>query len=118
MASGGDKIHGSYHWLYERYISIGLLPLVGYPIMMGPSRTCDLLLGLALPLHCHLGFSQIITDYLNKRKIGNVMNKGVFGLLYGATALTVYGFYKFNTQDIGITEYVRQLWHGPAEKKK
>ena len=110
-------MHGSYHWMYERYVSIALVPLIGFPLIAGPSKTCDFLLGVALPIHCHMGFGQVVNDYLNPSKIGSVANKGVMGALYGATALTMYGLYKFNTQDVGITEFVRNLWRGPETKQ-
>lgn len=82
---------------------------------MGPSKTVDFMLGVVVPLHLHLGMEQIITDYLNKRKIGVMGNKVVVGTLYAATALTMYGLYKFNTSDVGITDFVARAWN--ANKK-
>ncbi|KAI9309718.1 hypothetical protein DFJ73DRAFT_949682 [Zopfochytrium polystomum] len=33
--------------------------------------------------------------------------------LYAGTGLTLYGLYQFNTKDAGITQFIRDLWHGP-----
>ena len=113
-----DKMHGSYHWQAERILSVAVLPLCVIPIVAGPSSTVDFLLGFLMPLHCHLGFGQIITDYLNKRKIGSVGSGLVVATLYAATALTTYGLYQFNTNDIGITEFVKRLWQGKQVSNK
>jgi succinate dehydrogenase (ubiquinone) membrane anchor subunit len=50
-----NRMHGSYHWQMERLLSVSLLPLVSYPMVFGPSKGVDFLLGIAIPLHCHLG---------------------------------------------------------------
>jgi succinate dehydrogenase (ubiquinone) membrane anchor subunit len=109
-ATTPDKMHGSYHWQFERLLSVATVPLCTVPIFTGPSHTADFLLGFVIPLHCHLGFGQIVTDYLNVRKIGVLGNRLVMAGLYGATALSIYGLFQFNTKDVGITEFVRNLW--------
>jgi succinate dehydrogenase (ubiquinone) membrane anchor subunit len=73
-------------------------------------------LGIVLPLHCHLGIGQVVTDYLNKRKIGAVGNKAVVAALYACTALTIYGLFQFNTNDVGITEFVSKCWSAKKEE--
>jgi hypothetical protein len=57
---------------------------------------------------------QVVMDYYNKRKVGAVGNLAARGVLAAASLLTVYGLYKFNTRDVGITEFIHQLWKGPA----
>ncbi|KAI3662258.1 hypothetical protein MP638_001455 [Amoeboaphelidium occidentale] len=113
-----NPVHGSYHWQFERYLSVALVPLCTVPLFTGPSRTVDFLLTFALPIHLHLGFGQIITDYLNPRKIGSFGNKAVVGSLYLATALTIYGLFRFNTNDVGITEFVANLWNAKKQNQK
>ena len=113
-----DKMHGSYHWQLERILSVAVLPLCVIPLVTGPSKTVDFLLGFLMPLHCHLGFGQIITDYFNKRKIGSMGSGLLVATLYAATALTTYGLYQFNTNDIGITEFVKRLWQGKQVSNK
>ena len=69
----------------------------------------DFALGIVLPLHCHLGLDCIITDYLPKRRVGfmHTIVKTTLGL---STVLSIYGLYKLNTEDVGITEYVKKVW--------
>ncbi|KAI3639189.1 hypothetical protein MIR68_002719 [Amoeboaphelidium protococcarum] len=115
VTKGGDKIHGSYHWLFERYLSIATIPVCVYPLMFGPSKGVDFLLGFIIPLHSHLGFGQVITDYLNPRKVGKIGHLAARSLLLAATVTTMYGLYQFNTNDVGITEFVKKLWKGPEK---
>ena len=69
----------------------------------------DLGLGIVIPLHCHLGFESIITDYVPKRKF-----KFAYYVLSASLAATtiaaLYGCYQFNTNDVGITELSRRIW--------
>lgn len=81
-----------------------------------PHSIVDFGLGIAVPLHCHIGFGSIITDYLPLRKFP-VIYRFSRGVLYAATGLTIYGLYKFNTEDIGITEGVKKLWSAKKIQK-
>ncbi len=74
-----------------------------------PSRSVDMLLGIVLPLHCHVGFAAIITDYVPLRKFPAAY-RALTAALYGATALTIYGLFLFNTKDVGLSEGVGRLW--------
>ena len=104
-----SKAHGSYHWDYERALSVVSVPLIASAFVVGPAPILDLALGVVLPLHCHLGFDTIITDYLPKRRVG-VLNAVATWTLRAGTLLTLYGLYTFNTQDVGIIEFTRRLW--------
>lgn len=95
--------------MLERALSVVLLPLVLVPIFIGPNPIVDFGLGLVLPVHCHLGFSAIITDYLPKRKFKYIHSASVF-TLYIVTLLSMYGCYEYNTNSIGITAFVGKLW--------
>jgi len=73
-----------------------------YPILDG-------LLGLSLVVHSHLGFDQILVDYLHPRKfpvIGPVSSWSLRGL----TLATAIGVFQFNTNDIGLTELIAKVW--------
>lgn len=105
----GNRMHGSYHWMYERILSGASLATITYGVIAGPSNALDVALSVVLPLHCHIGFQTIIDDYLPKRKFGAVFNVAKGSLLV-ATALTLYGAYKFNTENVGISEAISQLW--------
>lgn len=115
--SGGDPWHGSYHWLYERGLSVATLGLVSAAAFLPSSKLVDFGLGVVLPLHSHLGFMAIITDYLPKRKFPRIYPLAT-GALYAATAGCLYGLYLYNTKDVGITEGVKKLWHGPAKQEQ
>ena len=105
----GNQMHGSYHWIYDRILSGASLATVTYGVLTGPSNTLDVALAVVLPLHCHIGFQTIIDDYLPQRKF-NVVYKVARGSLLLATALTLYGAYRFNTENIGISEAAAELW--------
>lgn len=103
-----NAMHGSNHWSFERAISVATLGLVGAAAVY-PHAMVDFALGFVVPLHCHIGFGAIITDYLPARKFP-VIYRFARGILYASTALTVYGLYKYNTEDVGITEGIKKIW--------
>lgn len=105
----GNRMHGSYHWIYERVLSGASLATLTYGVLSGPSNTLDVALAVVLPLHCHIGFQTIVDDYLPKRKFGAVYNVAKGSLLL-ATGLALYGAYRFNTENIGISEAISELW--------
>lgn len=111
----GDKWHGSFHWTYERAMSVVTLGLVGSAFVIYPNKLVDFGLGLALPLHSHIGFSSIITDYLPKHKFPKTYPVAM-GALYTLTTLTLYGLYAFNTEGPGICEGIATVW--TAKKNK
>lgn len=60
--------HGSYHWNFERVLSLATLPLMGTAVVYGSIPAVDIALGIVLPLHIHLGFDTIIQDYIPERR--------------------------------------------------
>ncbi|KAI8092939.1 CybS-domain-containing protein [Halteromyces radiatus] len=104
-----DRLHGSYHWDIERGVSLALVPIIGAQLTMGASPVTDTLLGVVLPLHLHIGFDACITDYFNSRK-APILGKVMTATLYASTAATLVGCYQFNTNDIGITEFLARVW--------
>ncbi|KDN39610.1 hypothetical protein K437DRAFT_270230 [Tilletiaria anomala UBC 951] len=102
--------HGSYHWAFERAISVAIVPIIAAAgVKHGTSGLLDGALALTLVVHSHLGFEQIVADYLHKRKypiLGPVSSWG----LRAATLASIYGLYEFNTNDIGLSELVAKLW--------
>eukprot|EP00520_Triparma_pacifica_P005145 CAMPEP_0118662020 /NCGR_PEP_ID=MMETSP0785-20121206/16598_1 /TAXON_ID=91992 /ORGANISM="Bolidomonas pacifica, Strain CCMP 1866" /LENGTH=94 /DNA_ID=CAMNT_0006555515 /DNA_START=99 /DNA_END=380 /DNA_ORIENTATION=- len=70
----------------------------------------DLALGLALPLHAHIGMSYVITDYVPK------VSKGLLGparvMLLGVTGVTILGLAHVNLKGDGMTETVKSMWRG------
>ncbi|KAI8333636.1 CybS-domain-containing protein [Chlamydoabsidia padenii] len=104
-----DRMHGSYHWDLERGVSLALVPIIGAQLALGASPITDTLLGVALPLHLHIGFDACITDYFNTRK-APILGRAMTATLYASTAATLVGCYQFNTNDIGLTEFIARMW--------
>lgn len=50
-----DRKHGSVHWKLERVTAISMVPLVSATFIMGPTTLADVLLGVLLPFHVHMG---------------------------------------------------------------
>ena len=104
-----DPWHGSYHWIYERALSVASLGLFG-GALIAPNRIIDFAIGVVLPLHCHLGLGAVITDYLPKHKFPMVYPPARL-ILWLGTLGTMYGLYQYNTKDVGICEGVSRLWN-------
>lgn len=81
-----------------------------------PGKIVDLALGVVIPLHCHIGFASVITDYLPKRKFA-VLYPLARAILMVATAGTIYGLYQYNTKEAGICEGVSRLWRAKTPKE-
>ncbi|KAF9584405.1 membrane anchor subunit of succinate dehydrogenase, Sdh4 [Lunasporangiospora selenospora] len=105
-----DKSHGSHHWDFERLLSVSLVPLFVASAFQGAHPITDSLLGVVVPIHAHMGFDAMITDYLHPAKVGVAGNKAFVWTLRGATLLCLVGCYQFNSSDIGLTELVKSAW--------
>ncbi|KAK6430599.1 membrane anchor subunit of succinate dehydrogenase, Sdh4 [Oleoguttula sp. CCFEE 5521] len=105
-----EPLHGSYHWSFERGVSIALVPLTVIPFAAGSlSPLLDGgLIGLLI-LHSYMGFGACITDYFPTwrtpitRKLADWAN-------FLAIFVVGWGFYEFETNDVGVTEAVRKIW--------
>ncbi len=92
-----------YH--YTSYALVAGIPaslLVGPPI----SPVVDLALGVAIPLHFHIGMRSVLVDYVHDVPTQRL----ALAALAGVTVLTAIGLTKFNLMDIGLTEAVKELW--------
>ncbi|KAI7832236.1 CybS-domain-containing protein [Gamsiella multidivaricata] len=105
-----NQMHGSYHWDFERLLSVALVPLFAASAISGAHPITDGLLGVVVPIHAHIGFDAMVTDYLHPGKVGVLGNKSINWALRGATVLVLVGCYQFNTSDIGLTELVKKAW--------
>ncbi|KAF9922756.1 membrane anchor subunit of succinate dehydrogenase, Sdh4 [Linnemannia zychae] len=105
-----DQVHGSYHWDFERLLTVSMIPLFAASAFHGAHPITDGLLGVVVPIHAHMGFDAMITDYLHVGKAGKWGNRAAVWALRGATVLTLVGCYQFNTSDIGLTELVKRAW--------
>ncbi|OLL22454.1 Oligosaccharide translocation protein rft1 [Neolecta irregularis DAH-3] len=105
-----NKAHGSYHWTFERLISVALVPLIAAPFAAGSVYpVVDAILASTLVIHSHSGFDSMLTDYIPKR-IYPKTAKTAGILLKTATGLVLLGLYEFETNDVGITEMIRRVW--------
>jgi hypothetical protein len=50
-----DRVHGSYHWDVERAATVALVPIIATQLTVGASPVTDVLLGVVLPIHLHIG---------------------------------------------------------------
>ncbi|KAL1921845.1 uncharacterized protein VTP21DRAFT_10487 [Calcarisporiella thermophila] len=105
-----NRMEGSYHWDFERLLSVALVPLTAAAMVQGAHPVTDALIGVVLPIHCHIGFDAIITDYVPHRKMPGWNKLATWGLRIG-TVLTLYGCYEINTNDVGLTELTKKVWN-------
>ena len=106
-----DAVHGSYHWTFERIIAVGLVPLTILPAATGTlSPALDALFGGLLVAHCVSGFQSCITDYIPGRKFPRG-HKVANLMLYIGSAGALYGIYKLETEEEGITGAVGKIWN-------
>lgn len=98
-------------------INLCIMGLTPVAFALSPSvlnLPVDVLLGLALPAHAHIGMSYVITDYVPK------LSKSLVGparvALLAVTGVTTFGFAKLNLTGDGITESVKALWRGSPKK--
>ena len=96
-----------YHQL--NIAAIGLGPLA----LMAPSSLTfpiDLVLGVVIPLHSHMGCNDVISDYSKKVTkapwFENGLRKGAFAM----TVITFLGLLRLNLEGPGITEGIKSLW--------
>lgn len=111
-----DPSEGSFHWDYERIAAVSLVPLVTVPLYIGitggivppllDASLCSILL-----IHVQYGLTSCIVDYIPKRKFRVWHNLAMY-LLYGGTAMGLYGIYQLETENNGIVDLARRLWTG------
>lgn len=70
----------------------------------------DAVLCSMIVIHSHMGFQNIIIDYLPKKRMPKI-RKGVMWGLNATTALVALGLYEFETTDVGVTEAIARMWH-------
>jgi succinate dehydrogenase (ubiquinone) membrane anchor subunit len=101
---------GSYHWTMERLLAAGLIPLTIAPFAAGSlNPTTDAILCGAVLLHSHMGFQQVVIDYI-PQKGWPVLRKIFWWGLNLATLTVGVGLYEFETNDVGVTEAIKRVW--------
>jgi succinate dehydrogenase (ubiquinone) membrane anchor subunit len=99
---------GSKHWKYERILSVLSFGLIGAAWYAPTNQPINYALGVVIPIHCHLGFDSVITDYVPRRKY-RLLNALCMSFLYAGTAATIYGLWEFNRKDVGIALGVKKI---------
>ncbi len=106
-----SKVHGSRHWTFERLVSVGLVPLTVAPFAFGSiTPFADSILSVLLLIHSYTGFQSCIIDYIPKRVYGWV-HGAAMGLLSFGSAVSLYGIYVLESNDIGLTSIFMKLWY-------
>ncbi|EGW31152.1 uncharacterized protein SPAPADRAFT_63063 [Spathaspora passalidarum NRRL Y-27907] len=104
-------IDGSYHWTYDRVVTIGMIPLMMTPFIAGIEfPMVDSALSTLLLWHCHAGFKSCIIDYIPERVYG-IWHKMATGLLTAGSCLGMYGIYVMETANNGLFELLSNIWH-------
>ncbi|EAU34304.1 succinate dehydrogenase cytochrome b small subunit, mitochondrial precursor [Aspergillus terreus NIH2624] len=102
--------HGSYHWTFERLVSVGLIPLTIAPFAAGSlNPVMDAVLCSLLVVHSHIGFQASIIDYFPERRVPK-FRTFLNWLLRAFTLTTAVGLYEFETNDVGVTEAIKRVW--------
>ena len=56
--------HGSYHWTFERLLSVGLIPLTIAPFAAGAlNPITDAVFVAAILIHSHIGFQYVVYNF-------------------------------------------------------
>jgi succinate dehydrogenase hydrophobic anchor subunit len=83
--------------------------LLGEPI----STLVDVVGGVVIPLHFHLGMRSVIIDYVHDVPVQRL----ALGTLAGVTVLTIFGLTVFNFTDVGLTGAIKAVYtHQPEPK--
>lgn len=73
----------------------------------------DLVMGVAIPVHMHIGMNGVISDYVPKS--AQTTARIVLLVVSGVTLL---GLMKLNLAGDGISETAKALWRKPAAKEE
>ncbi|KAJ1797610.1 membrane anchor subunit of succinate dehydrogenase, Sdh4 [Coemansia sp. RSA 2399] len=111
-----SRIKGSYHWMNERAVSIISVPLLATAFVYGAHPINDMLMGIVLPVHAYMGFQQVLLDYFEARR-WPVTSRLLKYALVAMTGLSMFGAWRINTTDVGLTNYFARLWNANKTKK-
>ncbi|KAI9499958.1 membrane anchor subunit of succinate dehydrogenase, Sdh4 [Coemansia sp. RSA 1358] len=105
-----SRTKGTYHWMNERAVSVLSVPLLATAFIYGSHPINDMLLGIVLPIHAYMGFQQVLLDYFEARR-WPVISRVLKYALVTITGLSMFGAWRINTTDVGLTNYFSRLWN-------
>lgn len=70
----------------------------------------DAIFVAAILVHSHIGFQALIIDYIPTHQ-HPTMRKIFSWLLNLATIVVGVGFYEYETNDVGLVEGIKRIWH-------
>ncbi|KAJ1732629.1 membrane anchor subunit of succinate dehydrogenase, Sdh4 [Coemansia biformis] len=111
-----SRMKGSYHWMNERALSIFSVPILATAFIYGAHPVNDMLLGIVIPIHVYMGFQQVLLDYFDLRRwpvVGRVLKYALVAI----TGLSMFGAWRINTTDVGLTNYFSRIWNANKNKK-
>ena len=95
----------------DRAISAALIPLTIAPFAAGTEwPILDAALCGTILIHSHIGFQSIIIDYVPMKRVPRARKVFWWGLR-AATLTVAVGLYEFETNDVGLTEAIKRIWH-------
>jgi len=100
------------------YVNLSLLAAAPAAFAVSPSPLTfplDLFLGVAFPVHAHIGMNCVISDY-GKKFFGKAAVAPMRVGLLGVTVATAAGLLRLNLQGPGLTETVKRLWRAPKKE--
>lgn len=101
---------GSYHWVYEKIITVGLIPLSLVPFFAGVEHPMiDSIFSIGLLFHIHAGLKSCIIDYIPERVWG-FWHRFAGKLLTLGTFVAMYGVYVLETANNGLYDLISKLW--------
>ncbi|KAJ2718979.1 membrane anchor subunit of succinate dehydrogenase, Sdh4 [Coemansia sp. Benny D115] len=111
-----SRMKGSYHWMNERAVTFITAPILATAFIYGSLPINDMLMGIVLPLHAYMGFQQVLLDYFDARR-WPVISRVLRYALYAVTGLSMFGAWRINTTDVGLTNYFSRIWNAEKIKK-
>ncbi|CAN0136075.1 unnamed protein product [Pylaiella littoralis] len=99
------------------YHAVNMVVLAGVPaaVVTSPSALTmplDVVLGIALPLHAHIGMNYVISDYVPRSSRGAAR-----GAMLAASVVAAVGLLKLNLTGAGLTETLKATWRDPKPKE-
>jgi len=110
------RMEGSYHWALSKIVIAGILSCVVASGIVGHHMFIDVLLGVLLPMHVYYTFQDLVFDYIPSRRYPR-LNKFLIWIIRITTLISLFSMFKFNTEDIGISDAAKQAWNAAKTQK-